>query len=73
MNTTKKFTLFFLTLVFFINLRSDDLQNLTISNSLRILDINIWSGLDYKGYIKMGEYETDIVREKRYQALLTQI
>ena len=73
MNTTKKFTLFFLTLVFFINLRSDDLQNSTISNSLRILDINVWSGLDYKGYIKMGEYETDIVREKRYQALLTQI
>lgn len=41
--------------------------------SLKVLDINVWSGLDYKGYFKMGEYETDTIREKRYQALITQI
>jgi hypothetical protein len=40
---------------------------------LRILDINVWSGLDYEGYIKMGEYESSSVREKRYHALLYQI
>jgi endonuclease/exonuclease/phosphatase family metal-dependent hydrolase len=42
-------------------------------NTLRILDINVWSGLDYRGILKMGEYETAKVREKRYQALLAQI
>ncbi|MFQ5641480.1 MAG: hypothetical protein ACE5IR_26180, partial [bacterium] len=39
----------------------------------RILTINVWSGLDYSGYLKMGEYETAAVREQRYQALVTQI
>jgi hypothetical protein len=38
-----------------------------------LLDINVWSGLDYKGYLKMGEYETVEVRENRFQALVTQI
>jgi len=42
-------------------------------NCLRILDINVWSGLDYKGYLKCGEYETAEVREKRYKSLGTQI
>ncbi|MFQ5824949.1 MAG: endonuclease/exonuclease/phosphatase family protein [bacterium] len=41
--------------------------------SLGILDINVWSGLDYEGILTMGEYETDEVREKRYQALIIQI
>jgi endonuclease/exonuclease/phosphatase family metal-dependent hydrolase len=42
-------------------------------NRLRILDINVWSGLDYKGFFNMGEYETPTIREKRYQALISQI
>jgi endonuclease/exonuclease/phosphatase family metal-dependent hydrolase len=42
-------------------------------NVLRFLSINVWSGLDYTGYLKMGEYETKPVREKRYQALISQI
>ncbi len=40
---------------------------------LKILDINVWSGLDYKGIFKMGEYESPAQREKRYQALIQQI
>jgi len=40
---------------------------------LKVLDINVWSGLDYIGTLSMGEYESDAVREKRYQALLQQI
>jgi hypothetical protein len=40
---------------------------------LRILEINVWSGLNYKGILKMGEYETAATREKRYQALCSQI
>jgi len=40
---------------------------------LKVLDINVWSGLDYIGTLTMGEYESDAVREKRYQALLKQI
>jgi endonuclease/exonuclease/phosphatase family metal-dependent hydrolase len=41
--------------------------------SLRILDINVWSGLDYRGVFRMGEYEPDSIRETRYQALVYQI
>jgi hypothetical protein len=40
---------------------------------LRILDINVWSGLDYRGVFRMGEYEPDSIRESRYQALVDQI
>lgn len=42
-------------------------------NTLRILDVNVWSGLDYIGSVKMGEYESKEIREKRYQALIEQI
>ncbi|TAL31733.1 MAG: hypothetical protein EPN93_16745 [Spirochaetes bacterium] len=41
--------------------------------SLGVLDINIWSGLDYKGNVTMGEYESPETREVRYQALLKQV
>ena len=37
---------------------------------LRVVDINVWSGLDYQGALSMGEYETDDRREARYRALL---
>ena len=72
---TKFFKILLLVNIFFcfISIKSEDIQYPTPGPSLRILDINVWSGLDYKGYIKMGEYETESVREKRYQALLTQI
>ena len=40
---------------------------------LKVLDINVWSGLDYIGTLTMGAYESDAVREKRYQALVSQI
>lgn len=67
------FAIFLPILGFVFSLKSEDQQHSNMSNSLRILDINVWSGLDYKGYLKMGEYESDVVREKRYQALITQI
>jgi len=40
---------------------------------LKIVDINVWSGLDYKGNLWMGEYETSDIREKRYEILLSQL
>ena len=43
------------------------------SDSLRVVDINVWSGLDYIGIATMGEYESAELREKRYQLLLTQL
>jgi hypothetical protein len=54
-------------------IRSQAAQTGTTNDCLRILDINVWSGLDYEGTIKVGEYETAAVREKRYQVLLSQI
>ncbi|MCF7797964.1 MAG: endonuclease/exonuclease/phosphatase family protein [Lentisphaeria bacterium] len=40
---------------------------------LNVVTINVWSGLDYIGYLKMGEYETPEHREARYQALLAEL
>lgn len=51
------------------NNKADDEEQI----HLRILTINVWSGLDYKGALKMGEYETAEKREARFQALITQI
>ena len=42
-------------------------------DTLRVLDINVWSGLDYQGTLAMGEYESDARREQRYRALLAQL
>ena len=33
---------------------------------LKVVTINVWSGLDYIGNFKMGEYESQAVREQRY-------
>jgi len=41
--------------------------------TLKVVTINIWSGLDYKGTLKMGEYETPEIREGRYQVLLAEL
>lgn len=40
---------------------------------LRVMILNVWSGLDYKGTLRMGEYETVEVRETRFQALVEEI
>ncbi|MCJ7630994.1 endonuclease/exonuclease/phosphatase family protein, partial [Candidatus Bathyarchaeota archaeon] len=41
------------------------------SREIRILTINVWSGLTYKGIFKMGEHPNNF--EKRYQLLISQI
>jgi endonuclease/exonuclease/phosphatase family metal-dependent hydrolase len=43
----------------------------TLPGEIRILTINVWSGLTYKGFFKMGEYEHH--PEKRYELLLSEI
>jgi endonuclease/exonuclease/phosphatase family metal-dependent hydrolase len=40
---------------------------------LTVLTINVWSGLDYRGSLRMGEYEPEEVRERRTQALLGEL
>ena len=42
-------------------------------NELKILTINVWSGLDYHGTFKMGEYETFEIRQKRFDSLVKQL
>jgi endonuclease/exonuclease/phosphatase family metal-dependent hydrolase len=42
-------------------------------HTLKIMTINVWSGLDYIGTLKMGEYESKEVRESRYRALVAEI
>ncbi|MFX0195494.1 MAG: endonuclease/exonuclease/phosphatase family protein [Candidatus Hodarchaeota archaeon] len=73
MKLPKKFIFLLLILIFALSIRSEVIGPVTTHNCLRIFDINVWSGLNYKGYIKMGEYETATIREKRYRALLSQI
>ncbi len=43
------------------------------SRALRLLTINVWSGLDYEGFFSFGEYESDERREARFQALVREI
>jgi endonuclease/exonuclease/phosphatase family metal-dependent hydrolase len=40
---------------------------------LRLLTINTWSGLDYQGFFKFGEYESGKRREERFAALVKQV
>jgi endonuclease/exonuclease/phosphatase family metal-dependent hydrolase len=42
-------------------------------DALRIVDINVWSGLDYSGIFLMGEYESEEEREKRFQLLVKSV
>jgi endonuclease/exonuclease/phosphatase family metal-dependent hydrolase len=42
-------------------------------NELRLMTMNVWSGLDYKGTLSMGEYEPAEVRAKRFRALVAEI
>ena len=73
MKSSKIFTSLLLILVVASSIKSEVVQSVTANDCLRILDINVWSGLDYKGNIKMGEYETATERENRYKALCSQI
>ena len=43
------------------------------SISLKIVSINVWSGLDYVGNFSVGEYETPEQREKRFAILIQQL
>ena len=40
---------------------------------LRIVTINVWSGLDYQGVFRMGEYEPAARRAARFGALVQQL
>ena len=40
---------------------------------IRIVTINVWSGLDYHGSLHFGEYETAVRRELRFRLLLRQV
>jgi hypothetical protein len=41
--------------------------------NLTVLTINVWSGLGYRGYLKMGEHEPRTVREQRTRLLIEQL
>jgi endonuclease/exonuclease/phosphatase family metal-dependent hydrolase len=43
------------------------------AEDLTVVTINVWSGLDYEGTLKMGVYETPQVREERYQILVAEL
>lgn len=43
------------------------------AEDLTVVTINVWSGLDYEGTLKMGEYESPDVRQQRYRILLGEL
>lgn len=43
------------------------------AGELKIVTINVWSGLNYKGILKMGEYESKYIREIRNSILVNQL
>ncbi len=62
---------YYLCLVLFLIFPMMNLHAETMT--LKILTINVWSGLNYEGVWKMGEYETREHRDKRYQVLVEQL
>jgi endonuclease/exonuclease/phosphatase family metal-dependent hydrolase len=40
---------------------------------LSVVTINVWSGLNYKGSLRMGEYEKKGIREKRTRSLVKEL
>ncbi|MDP6852752.1 MAG: hypothetical protein QF472_02250 [Candidatus Marinimicrobia bacterium] len=60
----------FLLLIILGTLSAD---NNSHKRSLKVVNINIWSGLDYKGIIKMGEFESGERMQKRYNLLIEQL
>lgn len=47
--------------------------SIALSQTLRVISVNCWSGLDYRGTFRMGEYETADRREKRFQLLVHEL
>jgi hypothetical protein len=45
----------------------------TSAEILRVVTINVWSGLDYKGTLKMGEYQDEETRSSRTNNLVVQL
>ena len=43
------------------------------AQELTFVTINVWSGLDYKGIVKMGECESRQVRQARYRFLMEEL
>jgi endonuclease/exonuclease/phosphatase family metal-dependent hydrolase len=43
------------------------------AQSIRVVTINVWSGLDYKGYLKMGHYQAPEVLARRTELLVDQL
>ncbi|MCF7804294.1 MAG: endonuclease/exonuclease/phosphatase family protein [Candidatus Marinimicrobia bacterium] len=41
--------------------------------SLTVLTLNVWSGLDYEGVWEMGEYESESQRNQRYEILVREL
>ena len=43
------------------------------AENLRVVTINVWAGLDYKGSLKMGEYQDEDTRALRTRNLVEQL
>jgi hypothetical protein len=50
-----------------------DSGNAQSPETIRMVTINVWSGLDYRGYFKMGEYEDAAIRKQRHEVLIEQL
>jgi endonuclease/exonuclease/phosphatase family metal-dependent hydrolase len=60
-------------IIFLISIIALFVAGTATCEELKVVTINVWSGLDYNGTIKMGRYETKEVRMSRYQLLVNEI
>jgi endonuclease/exonuclease/phosphatase family metal-dependent hydrolase len=60
----------FLLLVFAVLIQAAGVAD---AQNLRVVTINVWSGLDYKGSLKMGDYQAPETRDRRTRILLEQL
>jgi endonuclease/exonuclease/phosphatase family metal-dependent hydrolase len=73
MNTEQitKLKLIVLAILFFI---TGPFTNASASESeLKVMTINVWSGLTYDGTFSMSYYDSDEIREKRFASLVAEI
>jgi endonuclease/exonuclease/phosphatase family metal-dependent hydrolase len=58
-------------LFFFVSLAGTDGK--VVQQPLKVITVNVWSGSDYQGLASFGKWQSDEVREQRYQNLVQEL
>ncbi|MFH2032713.1 MAG: hypothetical protein ABIJ40_19125 [Bacteroidota bacterium] len=61
------------TIIIFLFLNSFNVSAQEKDLKLKVVTINVWSGLNYNGVFRMGDYETKTRKGERFNILVSQI